>query len=197
MSTFAYYSTLGVVRGLLATLYRFKVSGREHVPKSGGLIVAANHMSYFDPPVMAAALPRRLTFLAKQELFRFAPFGRYITALGAFPIDRSRGDTAAIRHAVKLLQEGNAVLVFPEGGRNRDGSAEAKNGVALLARLSGAPIVPAAIIGTEATNRLRPIRVRFGPPIVTTREELKGPDALSQLREQVMQNIGALCGLNK
>lgn len=189
MSSFVYYSTLSTVKAILKTFYRFQVTGREKIPTSGGVIIAANHMSYFDPPVMAAALPRRLTFLAKQELFRFAPFGQYITALGAFPIDRSRGDTAAIRHAVKLLAAGKAVLVFPEGGRNLDGNAEVKNGVALLARLAGVPVVPAAIIGTEATKRFQPIRVAFGDPISFDREALKGAAGLAQLREVVMQNI--------
>ena len=137
MSGFVYYPTLYTVKGILKMLYRFRVSGREKIPKSGGLIIAANHISYFDPPVMAAALPRRLTFLAKQELFRFAPFGRYISALGAFPIDRSRGDTGAIRQAVKLLNEGKVLLIFPEGGRNLDGNAEVKSGVAFLARMTG------------------------------------------------------------
>ena len=192
MSAFAYYPTLFTVKTILKSLFRFRVSGREKIPKTGGIIIAANHMSYFDPPVMAAALPRRLTFLAKQELFRFAPFGRYISALGAFPIDRSRGDTAAIRYAVKLLGEGKAVLVFPEGGRNTDGSAEAKNGVALLARMANVPVIPAAIIGTEATKQLRPIRVAFGDPIFYDRETHKGQAGLAQLRDAVMQNIASL-----
>jgi 1-acyl-sn-glycerol-3-phosphate acyltransferase len=188
-----YDTTLALVRGLFRILYRFQVSGQEYVPASGGVIVAANHVSYFDPPVMAVAMPapRRLRFLAKQELFRFAPIGWYLTNLGAFPINRGRGDTAAIRQATKLLREGDTVLVFPEGGRNR-GSAAAKNGVALLARLSGVPVVPAAILGTEATKRFRRIQVRFGPPIAMTREELKGESGLTELRERVMRKIQSL-----
>ena len=169
-----------------------RVTGAEHVPADGPLILAANHVSYFDPPVIAAATTRRLSFFAKKELFEFGPFGRYISALGAFPVDRSRGDMAAMRHTLALLKDGHALVIFPEGGRNVDGTAEAKDGVAFLARMSGAAVVPTALSGTEATKRFRPIRVAFGEPMRYDRVRGKDHAALAQWREELMAKITAL-----
>ncbi len=189
MNPFAYDWTRGTVSGFLHLVYRLRVTGREKLPQSGSVILAANHVSYFDPPVVAVASPRRLTFLAKKELFAYPPFGRYLRAVGAYPLDRSQGDTAAVRYAVTKLREGNALLIFPEGSRNIDGKAEAKNGVALLARLSGAPIVPVGIVGTEATRRLTQIHIAFGDPIAYDEEVHKGHAGLELLRDTVMQAI--------
>jgi len=160
-----YWLALGTVANVYRLLWGVRRRGHEHLPMSGGVILAANHRAYLDPPAVAiGAIPRDLTFLAKQDLFRFAPFGRLISALGAFPVDRSHGDVAAIRRALHLLKTGHALLLFPEGGRNRDGSKQAKGGVALLARLSGAPVVPVHIDGTERARLRHPITVTFGEP---------------------------------
>ena len=144
----------GSVRVLVRTvvfgaLGGMRTRGGENVPREGGLIVAPVHLSYVDPPAVACGLPRQLTFMAKEELFRGA-FGWVIRSLGAFPVKRGDADTEAIKQALALLEEERALLVFPEGTRG-DGVPllPISRGVTLLARRSGAPVLPVAICGTH------------------------------------------------
>ena len=112
---FGSWAYLRVTRG-------YRVVGAERIPATGPLIIACNHVSYFDPPALGAAVPRPVSYMAKSELFAIPVLGPLIRALGAFPVDRSRGDVAAMRAAVRLLQGGAVFGIFPEGGRNIDGS---------------------------------------------------------------------------
>jgi 1-acyl-sn-glycerol-3-phosphate acyltransferase len=176
-----FYDFAKFVCGLpLRTVWRLRAVGTEHVPRTGGLIVASNHISFFDPPALGVALPRPLHYMAKQELFEIPVFGPIIRATNAFPVDRSRGDIGAIKRTVEMLRAGNAVAIFPEGGRNKDGQAKARPGVALLAALSGAPVVPAYIDGTYGVRQFRPITVVFGPPFVPGEASAPGSEAVAQ-----------------
>ena len=150
-------------RVAFSTAWRLRILGEEHVPRTGPLIVAANHVSNLDPPVLGAALPRPLCYMAKAELFRIPVLGAIITQLRAFPVDRARGDVSAIRRAVEVLKMGAAVGIFPEGGRNREGHNRIHSGVALLASLTGAPVLPVYIDGTK--ERFARITVIFGEPM--------------------------------
>jgi 1-acyl-sn-glycerol-3-phosphate acyltransferase len=162
-----FYDFAKVVCGIpLRTLWRLRAVGTERVPLTGPLIVASNHISFFDPPALGVALPRPLHYMAKQELFDIPLFGPTIRATNAYPVDRRRGDVGAIRRTVEMLRAGNAVAIFPEGGRNKDGQAKARPGVALLAALSRAPILPAYIEGTSGVRRLQAITVIFGEPFI-------------------------------
>lgn len=116
----------------------------------GAVIVAANHASFADPPVVAISTNRRLNFMAKAELFKPPFFGPLIRRIGAFPVQRDVADTAAVKHTLALLADGEAVLVFPEGGRG-DGKVlgEANKGVTLLAMKSGARVQPVGIAGSH------------------------------------------------
>ncbi len=147
-----------------------RVVGAERVPLDGPLIVACNHRSYFDPPALGCALPRPVAYMAKIELFRIPVLGSIITWLNAFSVDRSRGDVAAIKRSVEVLREGKAIGIFPEGTRNKTGAIRPQTGVALLASLSGAPVLPAYISGTAFAHRLRRIDVTFGEPLVFAAE---------------------------
>lgn len=123
----------------------------EHnVPDQGPVIVAPVHFSYLDPPVVSCGMRRRITFMAKEELFRHRIFGALIRSLGAFPVKRGEGDTEAIRLTMRLLEEGNAVLMFPEGTRG-DGIAlgQISRGVSMIAKRTGAKVVPIGINGTQ------------------------------------------------
>lgn len=164
-----------VVRGLarvLLSLDADAIAGREHIPPRGGFVLASNHCSHFDPPILAVASPRPLTFFAKRELFANPVFGAVIRRLGAFPVDRGSGDQAALTCALDYLRAGHALVIFPEGTRSRDGHlGRAKLGAALMAVKAGVPLVPAFIEGSYhawrkgGPIRKAPVRVRIGEPI--------------------------------
>lgn len=177
---------------LLQTFWHFQVEGAEHVPPDGPLIVACNHRSYFDPPALGCALPRPVAYMAKIELFRIPVLGSIITWLNAFSVDRSRGDVAAIKKAVEQLRQGKAVGIFPEGTRNLTGEVKAQVGVALLASLSKAPVLPAYVSGTAHAHRFAPIRVAFGEPVVLASGGKATREDLAKWTDEVMARIEAL-----
>lgn len=191
-----YRSVRWLVRNLVfQPLGGFRVEGIENVPRRGPLIVAANHVSFADPPAVACAMPRPVRFMAQAGLFRPPLFGPLIRRLGAFPVHRGEPDKAAIRRAIELLDEGWALLIFPEGQRG-DGKhlGEANRGVELLAKKSGAPILPVGIIGTrrwlpKGAKLPRPTRitVRFGHPFAWMND--------GDFRSNLMLRISALCGV--
>lgn len=139
------------------------------------VIIAANHCSNLDPIVLGAAFPRRLRYLAKSELFTFAPFGFAIRALGAVPAKREdmQGAAGALKFLLERIQKGESVLLFPEGQRSRDGKLQPlEGGVGLLAARTGAPVVPAYVHGTfealaPGSTNYRPVKISltFGDPI--------------------------------
>ncbi|MGH7355801.1 MAG: (d)CMP kinase [Candidatus Rokuibacteriota bacterium] len=162
-----------IVVAICRGYWRLETRGRERVPPRGPLILVSNHSSVLDPPFIGAAAPRRLTFLAKAELFRIPLLGPLIRALGAHPLRREGSDPSALRTALRLVADGEALLVFPEGTRGPEGVLrEAKAGAGMLAVLSGAPVVPVWISGTgrawpKGARLPRPVKVRvvFGAPL--------------------------------
>ena len=150
-----------------------RVSGAEHVPLSGALILASNHRSGLDPFVLAKACPRWPHFLAKEELFRIPLFSYIIRQWGAIPIDRDAADLGSARAALQVLRAGEVLAIFPEGTRSLTGElGEFRPGTINLALKRRVPVVPAAVVGTEAVlpkgARLpRPsvVRVAFGRPL--------------------------------
>lgn len=127
-----------------------KVRGRGNVPRSGGLLVAANHRSDCDPAVVGHALPRPTYFMAKEELFRVPVLGPIIRAFRAFPVKRGTPDRAAIRSAVELLKRGECVVMFPEGQLSEDGNLQPiLPGALLIARMAAVPVVCCGLRGTE------------------------------------------------
>lgn len=186
--------SIPVVKGL----YRLRVRGLENVP-DGGIVLAANHTSNFDPwPLGIPFLPdRQLRFMAKAELFNpvLAPILR---AGGAFKVRRGEGDVEAMRTAVDLVREGEIVVMFPEGTRQTKGrvkrhTARPHTGAARIALAANAPLVPAAIDGTDRLLRLGPLRVAYGPPIDVS--DLDGQDLKTAARlatERLMATIDEL-----
>jgi 1-acyl-sn-glycerol-3-phosphate acyltransferase len=168
------YTILKPLTFLLARLYfRLRGGGQHHVPRQGPLLLVANHSSVLDPPLIGAVAPRPLCFLAKEELFGIPLFGRFIRALNARPLRREGADARALRTALRLLEEGQALLVFPEGTRGDEGTLRpAKPGVGMLAVTSGAPVVPVYITGSgqvwprgRSFPRPGKVRVTFGAPL--------------------------------
>jgi 1-acyl-sn-glycerol-3-phosphate acyltransferase len=183
-----------VVKGL----YRLRALGLEHVPP-GGFVLAANHTSNFDPwPLGIPFLPKRqLRFMAKAELFNpiLAPILR---AGGAFKVRRGEGDVEAMRTAAQLAREGEIVVMFPEGTRQKKGlrkkrEARPHTGAARIALSAGVPLVPAAIGGTDRLSRLGPLSVAYGEPIdVSDLEGMEAKRAASIATERLMKAIEEL-----
>ena len=133
---------------------RYQVRGLENVPEEGSLLVVANHLSLADPPLLGVSLGRQVAFMAKQELFRLPVIGYLLKRLGTFPVHRGRLDLSAMRRAYRLLEDGTALAMFPEGMRSRTGRLRsAFLGAAQIAVRANVPILPVAISGTEALER--------------------------------------------
>jgi 1-acyl-sn-glycerol-3-phosphate acyltransferase len=189
--------------GLLVLLSGWKVRGREHIPRTGGLIVASNHISYMDPPLIGTAAIRELHYLAKEELFRQPLLGPLIRAFHAIPIRRGMADLSGLARAIEVLKGGDALIMFPEGSRMRDGELHpARPGVGMLAVGGDAKIVPCFISGSDRPNqwflRRVKLRVSFGP--ARTWQELAGDLAAEppgramyqRIADGVMKDIAAL-----
>jgi 1-acyl-sn-glycerol-3-phosphate acyltransferase len=169
------YHAIGVLsQPVVRHLFRLRATGLEHVPAQGGFVLAANHTSNFDPwPLGLPLFPHRwLRFMAKSELYWW-PLRALLDAAGAFPVERGRGDVEAIAKAVELVRSGEVVVMFPEGTRQRKGlrkrwEARPHTGAARIAQRAAAPLVPAAIKGTDRLARLGPLRVAYGPPVEVT-----------------------------
>ena len=164
------------VRAVLVPFFllylRLERTGRERIPARGPVLLAANHRSFLDPFVIGALVRRPLYYVAKRELFEKPWQAWLLNALGAFPVDRGAGDERAMDTARAILRRGDCVVIFPEGTRKRSGPLrEPRRGVGRLALETGAPVVPVAVIGSEAVRRgriVRPVRVRLrvGAPLL-------------------------------
>jgi len=163
-----------IAMALMRLLFRLEVVSPGMVPATGPVLLVSNHVSVLDPPLVGASAPRPLHFMAKEELFRIPLLGSLIRALNARPVRRDGSDMRALKAALALLQEGRALLVFPEGTRGVEGQPlrEGKAGVGMLAVLSGAPVVPVYVSGSGAAlprgaslPRPRKVRVTFGPAL--------------------------------
>jgi 1-acyl-sn-glycerol-3-phosphate acyltransferase len=163
---------MGILTGPpVKLLFRLKASGMEHLPREGGFVLSANHLSNLDPwPLGLPLFPRRqIRFMAKAELFR-SPLRPILKHGGAFEVRRGEGDTTAIETAVQLAREGEVVAIFPEGTRRQKGmvkkrQARPHTGAVRVALEAGVPLIPAAIAGTDRITKLGPLRVAYGPPV--------------------------------
>ena len=197
-----YYVGHLLSRALFRLLGHWQVHGRENVPQTGGAVIAANHVSYLDPPAVGSGLKRNCYYMGKKELFRIPIFAPLIRLCGCFPVDRDKQDKAAVRAAVNLLKEGNLLAIFPEGGRSPDGTLqEAGIGAALIANRAGVPIVPAVVRGTyEALPtgakwlRRADVSVTYGEPMPSTSPDGKkaNKERLQEITDRLMAEIGRL-----
>ena len=183
---------------LIRGIFRVKVVGSENLPKEGSYIVACNHLCDTDPVVLAAAIKsgRQIRFMAKKELFKVPVLAQLVKALGAYPVDRGGADVGALKYSLKLLENGEVVGIFPQGTRYpkiHPATSKVRNGVGMLAKRSGAMILPACI---ETKNFkmipfFRRTYVRFGTPYQPTFTK-EGSEAYPEIANEAFEKILAL-----
>jgi 1-acyl-sn-glycerol-3-phosphate acyltransferase len=202
-----YWFLKAVLTPVLYGGFRVRVDGREHIPRRGSVIFAANHRSFMDSIFLPLVLRRRMTFVAKAEYFDDPRSAWFFRAVGQIPIRREGGSASqrALDSATEVLEQGGQFGIYPEGTRTRDGLLHrGHTGVARLALRTGAPLVPVGLVGTDEIQPtdaklprfFRTVRVRFGPPIDLTHYQGRTDDhfALRQLTDELMYEIQELSG---
>ncbi|MDO9535937.1 MAG: lysophospholipid acyltransferase family protein [Bacillota bacterium] len=169
--------------------YRSKYYGLENLPSQGPYIICSNHTSWFDPPVVTTIGPwrHRVSFMAKEELFKIFIIGFVIRRAGAFPVKRNTADRKAIKHALDVLSNGGILGLFPEGTRIRAGElGEPQQGAAMIALKSNSPVLPVAIIWSGI---FRPVKVRVGSLLYFKDEGKIKSKNLEQVSRKIMDEI--------
>src|SRR5665213_4000 len=192
-----------VFRAIFSTYFRWRVFGVENVPQTGGVILASNHASFLDPPLVGAGLKRDINYLARESLFRFPGLGALLRSWNSVPVDREGGGAKGLKKILDRLLGGGAIILFPEGTRTKDGTLlPARSGVGLTVIKSAAPVVPVRVFGTFAAYGQhikipRPHRVilKYGRPMnfENLRAEAKTCDKarLKEIYQQVADEIMA------
>ena len=200
MEWFYYLGITFVLRPMLFLLTRYRVVGKENVPKQGPLIIVSNHLSNIDPPLLSTSFPRRIVFMAKEELFRHPILGPFSRGWRAFPINRDKLDREALRQADDVLRQGLVLGLFPEGTRSTTAKLQqGYTGTALVALRGGCPIVPVGITGGECFNKLsfvfhRPrVTVNIGKPfILPAHSGRMTKEQLAPATDMIMHKIAEL-----
>ena len=190
----SYAQVRRVFGGFVRAVYRLEIVGVENIPASGGAVVAGNHESILDGIILGAAVERDLCFLGKAELWRLRPLAWLLDGVGAIRIERGRGDAEALARAVRALESGRVIAIFPQGAVR--GDRRWRRGAARLASATGVPIVPVRLVGTaRALSRTRigfpRVRLIFGEPIpvIATPDD---PDAATELTERLRVAVESL-----
>lgn len=178
------------------TILRTRVIGLENIPKDGAFILAANHVSNWDPPFLGTFIKREVCYMGKEELFKNPVMAWACRNLHVFPVKRGAADKTAIKTAVKILKDGKCLGIFPEGTRSKTGKlGKAEAGVSLIAAMTKASIIPAAIVNTEkifSKEKFFPrLAVVYGTPLQFT-GSTKDKEALAAFAQSIMQEIAKL-----
>jgi 1-acyl-sn-glycerol-3-phosphate acyltransferase len=192
-----------LVRTVAWLCFRFRVVGQ--VPKTGGFIVAANHASYLDIPLLGCGMKRRAWYLGRSDLFPLRGVNRLLQWVGWIPLRLGRLDRDAFGKAISLVKEGKVIVIFPEGSRTEDGRLQpAKPGVGLIVAQTGCPVIPAYLKGTHEAlpvqsnwPQFRPVTVTYGEPIAfaPARNNGEGKKFYQEVSQTVMDRIAALGGV--
>ncbi len=185
--------------GLLTRIgFNLRCYGRENLIEDGPAILASNHQSYLDPPLIGCVHRREIHYLGRSTLFSNPLFGALLRAVNVVPVDRDRGDVGAIKTIIRIIKEGNRAIIFPEGTRSIDGRPQrAKAGLGMVIARTLAPVVPIRIFGSftalpkNGRLRLCPIAIVVGTPMRFTGEqvEAKGRESYQQFSDEVMESI--------
>jgi len=190
-----------IVKSILWVFFKavffVRCEGKENIPKTGGVIVSANHQSNFDPPIVGSFLTRSLKFMAKKELFKSKIGNWFLTTIGAFPVDRGGSDIGVLKTSIKLLKEENAICIFPEGTRKCKDINQVKSGAVMFAIKAQVPILPVGIAG--GYKPFKPMKIVFGKPVYYTEyyDKKVTQEELHELSVQLMKDIYALADVNK
>ncbi|HXB59890.1 MAG TPA: lysophospholipid acyltransferase family protein [Candidatus Acidoferrales bacterium] len=184
-------------RTVYATYFRWRVYGAENVPATGGVILAANHASFLDPPLVGSGLKRDINYLARESLFRFPLVGAILRSWNSVPVDRDGGGAKGLKIILGRLLDGAGIILFPEGTRTLDGKLQpARAGIGLVVAKSDAPVVPVRVFGTfEAYGRNvkfpRPkrIAVKYGVPMRFEKLRAEAKDCSKDRLKQIYQEI--------
>ena len=198
-------------RALFKLYFRRWEAGSENVPLAGPVILAANHASYMDPPLVGSSCPRPISCLARETLFTDGWFGRLLRAVGAVPVDRDGASGKGVKTILDRLLSGDGIVLFPEGTRTRDGRLQAaRAGIGLIVLKSGAPVVPVRVFGTyeaygrhRIVPRPRRIGIRYGPALrfeaqvaeAATASRPRVKELYQQVADEILSAIGRLEGV--
>lgn len=192
-----FYSFFKIIcRFVFGIIFRTKVIGAENIPKQGAFILSANHVSNWDPPFLGTFIDRIVNYMGKEELFINPIMAAICRGLNVFPVKRGAADKNAIKNAVKILKSGECLGIFPEGTRSKTGNlGKAESGVSLIAAMTKAQIIPAAIVNTEKIFseeiKFPRLAVVYGQPMNFS-GSAKDKDALNDFAQSIMQEIAKL-----
>lgn len=189
-------------RAIARTMFSFRVVNRERIIEEGGAILAMNHQSYLDPPLAGIACKRDIYFLARKTLLQWPILGPIFPKINVVPVDQERADMSALKTVIKLVRAGHCTIVFPEGGRTRDGQLQpAQPGLGLVIAKTLAPVVPMRIFGAfdafpigAKYPKPHPITIVVGEPIRFGPADLEGHgrELYQRLSDRVMASIAAI-----
>ena len=195
MSGIVYGLLWVLARGVAWLCFRYRVEGQ--VPRTGGMLVAANHASYLDIPLLGCGMNRRAWYLGRHDLFPIPVLSGLLQSLGWIPVKLGRLDREAFGKAINLIRAGHVVVIFPEGGRTQDGHLrQPKAGIGVIVSQTGCPVVPAYLRGTfdvlppgASWPRCRPVTVRLGAPITFDTGKQKERAETKQFYQQVSRTV--------
>lgn len=184
------------------SLFRFRAYGTEHIPHTGGCVIACNHESYLDPPLVGISAPRQIFYLARKTLLEWPILGPIFPKLNVIPVDQDRADMSALKTVIKRVRAGECTVVFPEGSRTLDGNfLPAQPGLGLIMAKTRCTVVPARIFGARAAfprggkpRLFRRITLAIEPPMIFTEADYEGEgrDLYQRLSERVLARIAEI-----
>jgi len=198
--TFWYLLGYSLSKAIAKTFFNYRVIGAENMIEEGPCIIAANHCSYLDPPLVGVACKRAIHYLARKSLLDVPILGPILPELNVIPVDQKNADRSALMGAIRVVKNGGAVLIFPEGSRSPDGQLQpAQPGIGMIAAKTGAPVVPVRITGSyeafprgRALPRRAKVTATVGPPIVFESEMNNARDAYVNLSAEIFAAIATL-----
>jgi 1-acyl-sn-glycerol-3-phosphate acyltransferase len=195
--TFWYLLGYSLSKAIAKTFFNYRVIGAENMIEEGPCIIAANHCSYLDPPLVGIACKRAIHYLARKSLLDVPILGPILPELNVIPVDQKNADRSALMGAIRVVRNGGAVLIFPEGTRSPDGKLQpAQPGIGMIVAKTGAPVVPVNISGSyeafprgSSCPRLEPVTVSIGPALRFDSLESDGRDFYQKTSDRILDAV--------